>query len=120
MFRLPISIIFFTTDLEFILYQNQSHLRPTCFPLLWLLNFVIFHSIRKLPQYNKMSQTCAILPEEVDLFIQSLRKYQLNEIGCKNWFDQHEVILKLGQQAVIEGTSESLKLIETINFILFA
>lgn len=51
-----------------------------------------------------MSDTNIVHPEEVDLYIQSLRPLTVNDIGSKNWLDSHEILLKLQQQAHLEAS----------------
>ncbi|XP_058127392.1 zinc finger MYND domain-containing protein 10 homolog [Anopheles ziemanni] len=52
------------------------------------------------------SYPCAIFPEEIEPFVQSLRSYDVAEIGSKGWMEQHEVLLKLCQQAYIEASTK--------------
>lgn len=44
-------------------------------------------------------------PEEIDFFVQSIREFQVIEIGGKQWLEAHERILKLNQQAIIEASA---------------
>lgn len=46
-----------------------------------------------------------ILPEEYDLLIESLQKFQVIDIGSKRWIESHETLLKLSQQAILEATT---------------
>ena len=53
-----------------------------------------------------------VQPEEVELFVQSMRELQIEDIGGKLWLESHERLLKLNQQAIIEtneGREEYLK-----------
>lgn len=52
-----------------------------------------------------MSETNIVHPEEVDFFVQSLRSFDVNEIGSKKWLDSHEILLKLQQQAHLEAST---------------
>lgn len=52
-----------------------------------------------------MSETNVVHPEEVDFFVQSLRSFDVNEIGSKKWLDSHEILLKLQQQAHLEAST---------------
>lgn len=52
-----------------------------------------------------MSETNIVHPEEVDFFVQSLRPFDVNDIGSKNWLDAHEILLKLQQQAHLEAST---------------
>lgn len=45
-----------------------------------------------------------VQPEEVELFVQSIRELQIEDIGGKLWLESHERLLKLNQQAIIETT----------------
>uniref|UniRef100_A0A1A9WSR9 MYND-type domain-containing protein n=1 Tax=Glossina brevipalpis TaxID=37001 RepID=A0A1A9WSR9_9MUSC len=42
-------------------------------------------------------------PEELTHFIESIRPFQIAEIGTPKWLDVHEMILKLSQQAFLEA-----------------
>lgn len=42
---------------------------------------------------------------EYDVFIESVRKFQVNEIGTDQWFESHEILIKFNQQAIIEASS---------------
>lgn len=46
-----------------------------------------------------------VLPEELEYFIQSLREFELNDIGSEYWLNCHEFIIKLTQQAILEANS---------------
>lgn len=53
-----------------------------------------------------------VFPEELDYFVQSLRQFQVSEIGTSRWLETHEMVIKLGQQAVLEASThreESVK-----------
>lgn len=52
-----------------------------------------------------MSATNIVHPEEVDFYVQSLRPFDVNDIGSKNWFESHEILLKLQQQAHLEASA---------------
>lgn len=43
-------------------------------------------------------------PEEIDLFVHSIREFQVNEIGGVSWLEAHERLIKLNQQAAIEAS----------------
>ncbi|XP_055904700.1 zinc finger MYND domain-containing protein 10 homolog [Eupeodes corollae] len=43
-----------------------------------------------------------VFPEELVYFIESIRPYQLHEVGSSKWIDSHEMIIKLSQQAILE------------------
>uniref|UniRef100_A0A1A9X2D1 Uncharacterized protein n=1 Tax=Glossina brevipalpis TaxID=37001 RepID=A0A1A9X2D1_9MUSC len=42
-------------------------------------------------------------PEELTHFIESIRPFQIGDIGTAKWVDVHEMILKLSQQAFLEA-----------------
>lgn len=46
-----------------------------------------------------------VQPEEIDIFVQSIKGFNVSEIGSKSWLEHHERILKLNQQAIIEASS---------------
>lgn len=52
-----------------------------------------------------MSDTNIVQPEELDFFVQSLRSFDVKEIGSKGWLDSHEILLKLQQQAHLEAST---------------
>jgi zinc finger MYND domain-containing protein 10 len=56
-------------------------------------------------------------PEEIDLFIQSIRKFQVEDIGTKYWLDAHERLLKLNQQATIEASSHREEVVKDMFII---
>ncbi|XP_067647579.1 zinc finger MYND domain-containing protein 10 homolog isoform X2 [Eurosta solidaginis] len=43
-------------------------------------------------------------PEELTYFIDTIRPFQLVDIGSTKWFDVHEMIVKLSQQAILEAS----------------
>jgi zinc finger MYND domain-containing protein 10 len=51
-----------------------------------------------------MGEVNAIPPEEINYAVQSLRKYQVVDIGTDSWLEAHENFIKLAQQAVIEAS----------------
>lgn len=61
-----------------------------------------------------MSETNIVHPEEVDFFVQSLRPFDVNDIGSKNWLDLHEILLKLQQQAHLEASTCREELIKEL------
>lgn len=44
-----------------------------------------------------------VLPEEVEYYVQQLKKQEVAEIGSNSWLEIHERLVKLNQQAVIEA-----------------
>lgn len=63
----------------------------------------------------KMSdQTNIIPPEEIDLHVQSLRKSNLQDIGNEQWMNQHEILLKLNQQATYEAKSYQEEIVKEL------
>lgn len=52
-----------------------------------------------------MSEANVVHPEEVDFFVQSLRSFDVKDIGSKSWLDSHEILLKLQQQAHLEAST---------------
>lgn len=45
-----------------------------------------------------------VFPEEISYFIESIRPFQLVDIGSAKWLDVHEMIIKLSQQAILEAS----------------
>lgn len=56
-------------------------------------------------------------PEEVELFIGSIREFQVEDIGSKRWLDVHEKLLKLNQQAVVEASSHREEVVKELLII---
>lgn len=53
-----------------------------------------------------------IFPEEVAIYVKSLRKFRIRDIGSKSWMENHEVLVKIHQQTILEangGREEILK-----------
>ncbi|KAM7358882.1 zinc finger MYND-type containing 10 [Cochliomyia hominivorax] len=44
-----------------------------------------------------------VYPEELTFFIESIRPFQIKDIGSSKWLDVHEMIIKLSQQALLEA-----------------
>uniref|UniRef100_A0AAG5DNM8 MYND-type domain-containing protein n=1 Tax=Anopheles atroparvus TaxID=41427 RepID=A0AAG5DNM8_ANOAO len=55
---------------------------------------------------------CAIFPDEIEPFVLSLRPYEVADIGSIGWIEQHEVLLKLCQQAFIEASTKQEEVIK--------
>lgn len=55
-----------------------------------------------------------VQPQEIDYFVQSLRKFQINEVGGANWLEQHERLIKLSQQAVLEASTHREEVVKEI------
>ncbi|XP_035893290.1 zinc finger MYND domain-containing protein 10 homolog [Anopheles stephensi] len=58
------------------------------------------------------SYPCAVFPEEIDPFVESIRPYEVAEIGNKGWIEQHEVLQKLCQQAFIEASTKQEEIVK--------
>uniref|UniRef100_A0A182P5B8 MYND-type domain-containing protein n=1 Tax=Anopheles epiroticus TaxID=199890 RepID=A0A182P5B8_9DIPT len=58
------------------------------------------------------SYPCAVFPEEIEPFVQSIRAYQVADIGSKSWIEQHEVLQKLCQQAFIEASTKQEEVVK--------
>lgn len=50
------------------------------------------------------SLNCVVRPEEIEYFVQSLRKMSVQDVGTNVWIDGHEILLKLNQQAILEAS----------------
>lgn len=55
-----------------------------------------------------------VRPEEMDFYVQSLRSFHVHEIGTPNWIKNHEIVLKLNQQAHLEMTSHQEELVKEL------
>ncbi|XP_055628493.1 zinc finger MYND domain-containing protein 10 homolog isoform X2 [Toxorhynchites rutilus septentrionalis] len=53
-----------------------------------------------------------VFPEEIDYLIDSLRRFQVYDVGTSRWFDQNETIMKLTQQAYIEACSDQEEVVK--------
>lgn len=62
-------------------------------------------------------QNDIIEPMEYDFFIQSVRKFQVNQIGTNQWFESHEILIKFNQQAIIEASSFREELVKELFII---
>uniref|UniRef100_A0A182Q634 MYND-type domain-containing protein n=1 Tax=Anopheles farauti TaxID=69004 RepID=A0A182Q634_9DIPT len=58
------------------------------------------------------SYPCAVFPCDIDAFVGSIRPFQVEDIGSKSWIEQHEVLLKLCQQACIEATTKQEEVVK--------
>lgn len=58
-----------------------------------------------------------IQPSEYDIYINSIKKFQVNEIGTDEWFETHEILIKFNQQAIIEASSFREELVKEL-FVL--
>lgn len=56
-------------------------------------------------------------PEELDIFVHSLREFQISEIGGKTWLEAHERILKLYQQAIVEASGNREEIVKELLII---
>lgn len=64
-----------------------------------------------------MEDNNVIQPMEYDVFIQSVKKYCVNQIGSNEWFDSHEILIKFNQQAIIEASSFREELVKELFII---
>jgi zinc finger MYND domain-containing protein 10 len=55
-----------------------------------------------------------VQPEEIDLFFQSIRKFQVADVGSKSWIEAHERMLKLNQQAVVEASGSREEVVKEL------
>lgn len=58
-----------------------------------------------------------IQPFEYDLYVNYVKKFQINDIGTGDWFDSHEILIKFNQQAIIEATSHREELVKELLII---
>lgn len=55
-----------------------------------------------------------VQPEEIDFFIQSIREFQVSEVGGKSWLEAHERTLKLNQQSIIEASGNREEIVKEL------
>lgn len=58
-----------------------------------------------------------IQPAEYDVYINSIKKFQVNEIGSREWLEMHEILIKFNQQAIIEASTFREELVKEL-FVL--
>lgn len=58
--------------------------------------------------------TSIVAPAELDYFIQSLQSHQLQDIGTQSWFNLHEIVLKLNQQAYVDAATNQEELVKEL------
>lgn len=51
-----------------------------------------------------MSELNVVQPEECDFFVESIKQFQVVDVGSKRWLELHEILIKLNQQAVLEAS----------------
>jgi len=56
-------------------------------------------------------------PEEIDIFIQSIKEFDIKDIGTKSWLEIHEKLLKLNQQAIIEASTHQEEVVKEVIII---
>lgn len=56
----------------------------------------------------------AVGPAEIEPFVSSIREFQVENVGNKMWLDNHEKLLKLNQQAVIEASSHREEVVKEL------
>ncbi|XP_073837310.1 zinc finger MYND-type containing 10 [Musca autumnalis] len=44
-----------------------------------------------------------VFPEELSFFVESIRPFEIRDVGSDKWLDIHEMIIKLSQQAILEA-----------------
>ncbi|XP_052871746.1 zinc finger MYND domain-containing protein 10 homolog [Anopheles cruzii] len=54
----------------------------------------------------------AVFPEDIETFVVSLRPFEVADIGSAGWIDQHNVLLKLCQQAFIEASTKQEEVVK--------
>lgn len=59
-----------------------------------------------------MSDLNVVMPEEIEFFAQSVKKFFVQDVGHKNWMECHEIFLKLNQQANIEASSHREEIVK--------
>lgn len=61
--------------------------------------------------------TNVIEPAEYDIYLNSIKKFQVCEIGSREWFDSHAILIKFNQQAIIEASTYREELVKEL-FVL--
>lgn len=51
-----------------------------------------------------MSEINVVQPEESDFFVESIKQFQVEDVGSKRWLELHEILIKLNQQAILEAS----------------
>ncbi|XP_055590170.1 zinc finger MYND domain-containing protein 10 homolog isoform X2 [Uranotaenia lowii] len=54
----------------------------------------------------------SIFPEELDCFVESLRPFQVVDIGSDGWLQQNQTVVKLAQQAYFEANGKHEEIIK--------
>ncbi|XP_061393593.1 zinc finger MYND domain-containing protein 10 homolog [Musca vetustissima] len=44
-----------------------------------------------------------VFPEELSFFVESIRPFEIRDVGSDKWLDVHEMTIKLSQQAILEA-----------------
>lgn len=73
------------------------------------------HALNK--ETSKRMEDNVIQPPEYDIYINSIKMFQVNDIGSSEWFDSHEILIKFNQQAIIEAASHREELVKEL-FVL--
>lgn len=55
-----------------------------------------------------------INPEEIEIFIKSIREFDIQDVGSKVWLEVHEKLLKLNQQALIEASTHQEEVVKEL------
>lgn len=53
-----------------------------------------------------------LVSTEVDMYVENLQAFSIEEIGSKKWFNQHEMIEKLNMQAIISASSNETEYVK--------
>lgn len=51
---------------------------------------------------------------EYDIYINGIKKFQVKDIGCRDWFESHEILIKFNQQAIIEASTYREELVKEL------
>lgn len=51
---------------------------------------------------------------EFDIYINSIKKFQVVDIGTHEWFELHEILIKFNQQAIIEASTHREEMVKEL------
>ena len=61
---------------------------------------------------NKSSGGIVLLSTEVELYVQALQAFPIEEIGSKRWSSQREMLEKLNMQAILSATQNETEYVK--------
>ncbi|CAF0877080.1 unnamed protein product [Brachionus calyciflorus] len=61
---------------------------------------------------NGQTPGCVLLSTEVELYVQALQAYSIEEIGSRKWSSQHEFMEKLNMQAILSASANETEYVK--------